>query len=208
MFMCGFSPIKVLCRAGCTFNIVSKKCNILPKFVRGNKTITASSPSTKPYIFPCLSNLVLNYENIKEIQFPKYLNEYTRLNLSLLNLENITTNNMKFLRKTNDKGFKIDCLQKEVPGIAENTYWMGSLLKKRRRKMNCQKYKKRRKRDRFKREALKYLRERKRQRKERAAERKQTILSNMVVNKSISKRRARYLSHKLLPGVIKGQGLG
>jgi hypothetical protein len=28
------------------------------------------------------------------------------------------------------------------------------------------------------------------------------------VNKSISKRRARYLSHKLLPGVFKGQGLG
>ena len=84
-------------------------------------------------------------------------------------------------------------------------YLMGSLLKKRREKMNRQKYKKRRKRDRFKREALKNLREKKKQRKERAAARKQLMLSKMVVNKVISKRRARYLSHKLLPGFVKRQ---
>lgn len=86
-------------------------------------------------------------------------------------------------------------------------YMMGSLLKIRRKKMNRQKYKKRRKRDRFRRAALKNLREKKRQRKERASARKQLLLSKMVVNKAISKRRARYLSHKLLPGVVKGQSI-
>lgn len=151
---------------------------------------------------------MLSNENLKEIQFPKYVTEFSGLGLSLPILENITTNNVKFFPKNDGRSFMIDCLQEEISATeGKNVYWMGSLLKKRRRKMNRQKYKKRRKRDRFKREALKYLRERKRLRKERAAERKQAILSNMIVNKSISTRRARYLSHKLLPGVIKGQGL-
>lgn len=88
----------------------------------------------------------------------------------------------------------------------DNQYWMGNLLKKRRRKMNRQKYKKRRKRDQFKREALKNLRLRKKQRKERARERKQEILSKMVVNTSISRRKTRYLAHKLQPGVMKVMG--
>jgi hypothetical protein len=142
-------------------------------------------------------------EHQQEIKCPKH----SGFNISFPSLKNFI-NNKKLPSINFDKNIK-ECFEEilDIEG-RNNIYWMASLLKIRRRKMNRQKYKKRRKRDRFKREALKNLREKKRQRKERAAERKQAILSDMVVNKSISKRRARYLSHKLLPGVIKGQGLG
>jgi hypothetical protein len=164
----------------------------------GNSTITAVN---KPAIlFPFLSNpLPLN-----EVKFPQNSTNNSGFHVSLPSLKNFCINK-KLPSTIFDKNINEYVEEKTE---TNNIYWMGSLLKKRRRKMNRQKYKKRRKRDRFKREALKNLRERKRQRKERVAERKQAVLSNMVVNKSISKRRARYLSHKLLPGVLKGQGLG
>ena len=201
MFRCSLNLIESFCKP--RYTVSKKSVNILENFARGNSTLTAVS--NKPVVFfPLLSHP----PQLNEIKCPKHSTVYSTFNISLPSLKNFAIN--KKLPSTNfDKSIRNEYFQEEMPDIRQrNVYWMGSLLKKRRRKMNRQKYKKRRKRDRFKREALKNLRKRKRQRKERAAERKQAILSNMVVNKSISKRRARYLSHKLLPGVVKGQGLG
>ena len=169
----------------------------------GNSTVT--SVNKPAAIFPFLANPLQYNEHQQEIKCPKH----SDFNISFPSLKNFI-NNKKLPSINFDKNIRNECFEEEILDIEgrNNIYWMASLLKIRRRKMNRQKYKKRRKRDRFKREALKNLREKKLQRKERAAERKQAILSDMVVNKSISKRRARYLSHKLLPGVIKGQGLG
>lgn len=151
---------------------------------------------TPAILLPCFSNPLLQSEQLLQLQKYPY---QSGINTSLSPPKQFSLNNIQneysHKKKTDIEGSNHICL-------------MGSLLKKRRRKMNRQKYKKRRKRDRFKREALKNLRRKKTQRKERAAERKQTILSNMVVNNSISKRRTRYLSHKLLPAIMKGQGLG
>ena len=169
----------------------------------GNSSLTAVS-NQPAILFP----LLCHPPPLNEIKCPKHSTVYSGFNISLPSLKNFAIN--KNLPSTNfDKNIRNEYFQEETVDITHrnNVHWMGSLLKKRRRKMNRQKYKKRRKRDRFKREALKNLRKKKRLRKERVAERKQAILSNMVVNKSISKRRARYLSHKLLPGVVKGQGL-
>ena len=156
-----------------------------------------------------MSNPLLCNEHQQEIKCPKHSTIFSGFGIFVPSLTHFTINGKKLPSMNFEENIRNDYFQEGTLDTEDrnNIRLMGSILKKRRRKMNRQKYKKRRKRDRFKREALKNLREKKRQRKERAAERKQAILSNMVVNKSISKRRARYLSHKLLPGVIKGQGL-
>lgn len=177
-------------------------------FFLGNLTLT--SVKKPAFTFPLFSNPLLCDAYQQQIKFPKHSTIYSGFDVSLPSLKQFTINNKKLPSISFEKNIRSNYFQEEILDTEERNdiCWMGSLLKKRRRKMNRQKYKKRRKRDRFKREALKNLREKKHQRKERVAERKQAILSNMVVNKTISKRRARYLSHKLLPGVIKGQGLG
>ena len=202
MFRCSLNVIESFCKP--RYIVWKKSINILENFARGNSTLTAVS--NKPVIlYPLLSHL----PQLNEIKCPEHSTIYSTFNISLPSMKNFAINkNLPFT--SFDKNIRHENFPEETVDITQrnDVHWMGSLLKKRRRNMNRQKYKKRRKRDRFKREALKNLRKKKRQRKERVAERKQTILSNMVVNKSISKRRARYLSHKLLPGVVKGQGLG
>lgn len=154
----------------------------------------------------------LNSQN-QIFKFPTHRNIMSNETQALLEAKNWNTMgirlpllyplNLNYKILENTIGWKQEPTGSVTTEIDNNfVYLMGSLLKKRRRKMNRQKYKKRRKRDCFKREALKNLRERKVQRKERAAARKEVLLSKMVVNRTISKRQARYLSHKVLPGQV------
>ncbi|XP_046850003.1 uncharacterized protein LOC124443576 [Xenia sp. Carnegie-2017] len=183
-------------------NFMAKNVSFLSGNIDDSRSIfMGSSTGTTTSIF--LKNSLVGFSDTKtEVYFPNYTNIVkdiptlqVKKNAQLLTL---LKNNMNHNLYENGNMLVKDKI--------DNQYWMGNLLKKRRRKMNRQKYKKRRKRDQFKREALKNLRLRKKQRKERARERKQEILSKMVVNTSISRRRTRYLAHKLQPGVMKVMG--